>query len=379
MGFKARTSFQAREGGIHERYPQGYSQKAGRSGGADYFRGVYQKLLKPLFFLMSPERAHYAAMDMLSFASRVPGVRWWMRRRSAKRNAGKEVTVAGLTFPNPVGLAAGFDKDARWLPALEMLGFGFVEIGTVTPRAQGGNPQPRLFRLKEDRGILNRMGFNNDGLYPAAGRLVRRPDGLVVGGNIGKNKITPNDRAVDDYLACVDALHAHVDYFVVNVSSPNTPGLRELQDKEPLSKLLRAVVHRNANHPGKRPVFLKIAPDLTDGQLDDIVDIVLTENVDGVVATNTTISRDGLRTPDAEVEAMGAGGVSGAPVRARATQVVRYLATKSEGRFPIIGVGGIDDVESAREKLDAGASLVQVYSGMIYEGPGLAARIVAGL
>ena len=379
MGFKARTSFQAREGGIHERYPQGYSQKAGRSGGADYFRGVYQKLLKPLFFLMSPERAHYAAMDMLSFASCVPGVRWWMRRRSAKRNAGKEVTVAGLTFPNPVGLAAGFDKDARWLPALEMLGFGFVEIGTVTPRAQGGNPQPRLFRLKEDRGILNRMGFNNDGLYPAAGRLVRRPDGLVVGGNIGKNKITPNDRAVDDYLACVDALHAHVDYFVVNVSSPNTPGLRELQDKEPLSKLLRAVVHRNANHPGKRPVFLKIAPDLTDGQLDDIVDIVLTENVDGVVATNTTISRDGLRTPDAEVEAMGAGGVSGAPVRARATQVVRYLATKSEGRFPIIGVGGIDDVESAREKLDAGASLVQVYSGMIYEGPGLAARIVAGL
>ena len=302
-----------------------------------------------------------------------------MRRRSAKRNAGKEVTVAGLTFPNPVGLAAGFDKDARWLPALEMLGFGFVEIGTVTPRAQGGNPQPRLFRLKEDRGILNRMGFNNDGLYPAAGRLVRRPDGLVVGGNIGKNKITPNDRAVEDYLACVDALHAHVDYFVVNVSSPNTPGLRELQDKEPLSKLLRAVVHRNASHPGKRPVFLKIAPDLTDGQLDDIVDIVLTENVDGVVATNTTISRDGLRTPDAEVEAMGAGGVSGAPVRARATQVVRYLATKSEGRFPIIGVGGIDDVESAREKLDAGASLVQVYSGMIYEGPGLAARIVAGL
>jgi len=302
-----------------------------------------------------------------------------MRRRSAKRNAGKEVTIAGLTFPNPVGLAAGFDKDARWLPALEMLGFGFVEIGTVTPRAQGGNPQPRLFRLKEDRGILNRMGFNNDGLYPAAGRLVRRPDGLVVGGNIGKNKITPNDRAVEDYLACVDALHAHVDYFVVNVSSPNTPGLRELQDKEPLSKLLRAVVRRNANHPGKRPVFLKIAPDLTDGQLDDIVDIVLTENVDGVVATNTTISRDGLRTPDAEVEAMGAGGVSGAPVRARATQVVRYLATKSEGRFPIIGVGGIDDVESAREKLDAGASLVQVYSGMIYEGPGLAARIVAGL
>ena len=260
-----------------------------------------------------------------------------------------------------------------------MLGFGFVEIGTVTPRAQSGNPQPRLFRLKEDRGILNRMGFNNEGLYPAAGRLVRRPEGLVVGGNIGKNKITPNDKAEEDYLACVDALHAHVDYFVVNVSSPNTPGLRELQEKEPLSKLLRAVVARNQSHPGHRPVFLKIAPDLTDGQLDDIVDIVLEEKVDGVVATNTTISREGLKTSEEQVARMGAGGVSGVPVRARATEVVKHLAAKGQGRFPIIGVGGIDGPESAREKLEAGASLVQVYSGMIYEGPGLPARIVAGL
>ena len=340
---------------------------------------MYEKVLKPLFFLMSPERAHYAAMDLLVFASRVPGVSWWMKRRAAKRNEGREVTVAGLTFPNPVGLAAGFDKDARWLPALEMLGFGFVEIGTLTPRAQSGNPQPRLFRLKEDRGILNRMGFNNDGLYPAAGRLVRRPKGLVVGGNIGKNKITPNDKAVEDYLACVDALHAHVDYFVVNVSSPNTPGLRELQDKEPLAKLLRAVVERNGLHPGHRPVFLKIAPDLTDGQLDDIVQIVQEEKVDGVVATNTTISRAGLVTPEQEVEDLGPGGVSGAPVRARATEVVRYLAERSEGRLPIIGVGGIDSAEAAQEKLDAGACLVQVYSGMVYEGPGLPARIVAGL
>ena len=302
-----------------------------------------------------------------------------MRKRAAKRNRGKEISVAGLTFPNRVGLAAGFDKDARWLPALEMLGFGFVEIGTVTPRAQSGNPQPRLFRLVQDRGILNRMGFNNDGLYPAVARLVRRPQGLVVGGNIGKNKITPNEKAVEDYLACVDALHAHVDYFVVNVSSPNTPGLRELQDKEPLANLLRAVVRRNGNLPGHRPVFLKIAPDLTNGQLDDIVEIVLAENVDGIVATNTTVSREGLLTPAAEVESMGAGGVSGAPVRSRSTEVVRYLATKSEGRIPIVGVGGIDSLEAAQEKVDAGASLVQVYSGMIYEGPGLPARLVAGL
>lgn len=328
---------------------------------------------------MTPERAHYAAMDLFVFASRIPGVSWWFRRKVRQQNEGQEVEVAGLKFPNKVGLAAGFDKDAKWLDALALLGFGFVEIGTVTPRAQSGNPKPRLFRLVEDEGVLNRMGFNNEGLVPAVARLVRRPEGLVVGGNIGKNKITPNDRAVEDYLACVDAMHAHVDYFVVNVSSPNTPGLRELQDKEPLTALLRAVVKRNAGHPGNRPVFLKIAPDLTDGQLDDIVDIVLGEGVDGVVATNTTISREGLATNAETVEAMGPGGVSGAPVRDRATEVIRHLAAKSQGQFPIIGVGGIDSVEAAREKLDAGASLVQVYSGMIYQGPSLPSRLVQGL
>ena len=328
---------------------------------------------------MTPERVHYAAMDLFVLASRIPGVSWFLRMKVRQQNEGQEVEVAGLKFPNKVGLAAGFDKDAKWLDALALLGFGFVEIGTVTPRAQSGNPKPRLFRLVEDEGVLNRMGFNNEGLVPAVARLVRRPEGLVVGGNIGKNKITPNDRAVDDYLACVDAMHAHVDYFVVNVSSPNTPGLRELQDKEPLTALLRAVVKRNADHPGKRPVFLKIAPDLTDGQLDDIVDIVLSEKVDGVVATNTTISREGLATDAETVSAMGPGGVSGAPVRERATEVIRHLAAKSQGQFPIIGVGGVDSVEAAQEKLDAGASLVQVYSGMIYQGPGLPSRLVQGL
>ncbi len=318
-------------------------------------------------------------MDLFVLASRVPGVSWWLRRKVRQQNEGQEVEVAGLKFPNRVGLAAGFDKDAKWLDALALLGFGFVEIGTVTPRAQSGNPKPRLFRLVEDEGVLNRMGFNNEGLVPAVARLVRRPEGLVVGGNIGKNKTTPNDRAADDYLACVDAMHAHVDYFVVNVSSPNTPGLRELQDKEPLTALLRAVVKRNAGHPGKRPVFLKIAPDLTDGQLNDIVDIVLSEGVDGVVATNTTISREGLATDSESVSAMGPGGVSGAPVRARSTEVIRHLAAKSQGQFPIIGVGGIDSVEAAHEKLDAGASLVQVYSGMIYQGPGLPSRLVQGM
>ena len=295
--------------------------------------------------------------------------------KAAKRNAGRAVTVAGLTFPNPVGLAASFDKDARWLPALEMLGFGFVEIGADTPGHKVAI-RSRGCSLKEDRGILNRMGFNNEGLYPAVGPLVRRPEGLVVGGNIGKNKVTPNDRAEEDYLACVDALHAHVDYFVVNVSSPNTPGLRELQEKEPLSKLLRAVVS-SRSHAGHRPVFLKIAPDLTDGQLDDIVDIVLEENVDGVVA-KTPPFHARLKTSQQEVERMGAGGISGVPLQSQSTEVA-VLAEKSHGRFPIIGVGGIDGAESAREKMEAGASLVQVYSGMIYEGPGLPSRIVEGL
>ena len=262
-------------------------------------------LLKPLFFLMSPERAHYVAMDLLSVAARIPGLRWWMMKMVGKRNQGKAKSVAGLTFPNTVGLAAGFDKDARWLSELQMLGFGFVEVGTVTPRAQVGNPRPRLFRLIRDQAILNRMGFNNGGLEAMVKRLEQRPAGLVVGGNIGKNKDTPNDQATEDYLLCIDALHAHVDYFVVNVSSPNTPGLRELQEKEPLSQLLRAVVERNNQHAGRRPVFLKIAPDLTNGQIDDIVDIVLKENVDGIVATNTTISREGLRSSEDEITLFG--------------------------------------------------------------------------
>ena len=328
---------------------------------------------------MSPERAHYVAMDLLSVAARIPGLRWWMMKMVGKRNQGKAKSVAGLTFPNTVGLAAGFDKDARWLSELQMLGFGFVEVGTVTPRAQVGNPRPRLFRLIRDQAILNRMGFNNGGLEAMVKRLEQRPAGLVVGGNIGKNKDTPNDQATEDYLLCIDALHAHVDYFVVNVSSPNTPGLRELQEKEPLSQLLRAVVERNNQHAGRRPVFLKIAPDLTNGQIDDIVDIVLKENVDGIVATNTTISREGLRSSEDEITRLGAGGISGVPVRSRSTDVVRYLSEKGGGQIPIIGVGGIDGVEAAREKREAGASLVQVYSGLIYQGPGLPGRLVEGL
>ena len=360
-------------------YQQGYSQFAVVRIWRIIFVAMYEKVLKPLFFLMSPEKAHYFAMGLLRGAVRVPGVEFLLKRYF-NRGAKNEVTeVCGLKFPNKVGLAAGFDKDARWLRELSVLGFGHVEIGTLTPKAQPGNPQPRLFRLPPDSGVVNRMGFNNGGVDDAVHRLKNRPKDLIIGGNIGKNKVTPNENAVDDYLICLEALHPYVDYFTVNVSSPNTPGLRELQDKEPLTALLSAVVEANGQKEVSRPVFLKIAPDMEDGQLDDIVEIVKTVGVDGIIATNTTISREGLVTPKSRIDEIGAGGLSGAPVRQRSTEVVRYLAKKANGAFPIIGVGGIDGVEAAKEKLDAGASLVQIYSCMVYKGPGLASVIAKQL
>ncbi len=290
-----------------------------------------------------------------------------------------EREVFGIKFKNPVGLAAGFDKDARLIDEMALLGFGFIEIGTLTPKPQPGNPQPRLFRLPEDEALINRMGFNNGGVQEAVGRLRKRKSDVIVGGNIGKNKVTPNENAVDDYLYCLEQLHPWVDYFVVNVSSPNTPNLRDLQEKEPLKALLTAVKEANDQKEKPKPILLKIAPDLTDGQLDDIVEIVLDTGIDGVIATNTTIDRSQLTTNPAEVEAMGAGGVSGKVLRNRSTEVISYLHKKSLGAFPIVGVGGIYSAEDAIEKLEAGASLVQVYSGMIYEGPGLIKRIKKGL
>ncbi len=333
------------------------------------------KRLKPLIFLFSPEVAHEWTMRLLTLACAIPGVAWILRRHYTVTDKRLEVSIAGLTFPNPVGLAAGFDKDARWLKEMRTLGFGFVEIGTVTPIPQKGNPRPRLFRLPADRGVINRMGFNNGGMVQAAAKLRRRPEGLLVGGNIGKNKTTPNASADLDYLKSFQSLHAHVDYFVVNVSSPNTPGLRELQSKEPLTQLLQLLMNENATMPTSRPIFLKIAPDLSDSELDDIIDLVQETGIAGVIATNTTISREGLQMDEARVQEMGPGGLSGAPVRERSTEVIRYLHTKSGGSFPIIGVGGICSGVDAQEKLDAGASLVQVYSGLIFEGPGLIRRI----
>lgn len=340
---------------------------------------MYKTLLKPLFFLRKPEEAHHLTVGLTKFIFNLPVVSSVVNSIFELDDPRLEREVFGLKFKNPVGLAAGFDKDAKVIDEMAMLGFGFIEIGTLTPKPQEGNPLPRLFRLPQDESLINRMGFNNGGVLEAVERLKTRKSDVLVGGNIGKNKVTPNENAVDDYLFCLEALHGYVDYFVVNVSSPNTPNLRDLQEKEPLKRLLQAVKSANDKKSNPKPILLKIAPDLTDGQLDDIVEIVRETGIAGVIATNTTIDRSKLITPQAEVESIGAGGVSGKVLARRSTEVIRYLHQKSKGEFPIVGVGGIFSAEDAIEKLEAGASLVQVYSGMIYEGPGLIKKIKKGL
>jgi dihydroorotate dehydrogenase len=318
-------------------------------------------------------------MRQLDRAYSIAPIRFLLKRSYQKKSASLHRKLWGIDFPNPVGLAAGFDKDAKHIDALACLGFGFIEIGTLTPKAQDGNPAPRLFRLPTDKALINRMGFNNGGVDAAVLRLQQRKERIIIGGNIGKNKITPNEEAYKDYEYNVKALHAVVDYFVVNVSSPNTPGLRELQEKAPLMDLLHKVQAVNKALPNPKPVLLKIAPDLTDTQLDDIIEIVAATQIDGIVATNTTIDRSQLQTPAREVEAIGAGGLSGKPVTARSTEVIRYIHQKTNGSIPMIAVGGIFTAADAIEKLNAGASLVQVYTGFIYEGPGMVKRICNGL
>ena len=327
---------------------------------------MYKVLIRPLLFCFDPEKVHYFTFSTIRFISKLPGCAALIRSLYAVDNKKLERELFGLTFKNPVGLAAGFDKDAKLYNELSNFGFGFIEIGTLTPKPQAGNPKKRLFRLKADSAIINRMGFNNGGVAEAVVRL-RKNKGVLVGGNIGKNKVTPNEEALNDYKECFDALFDHVDYFVVNVSSPNTPNLRALQDKEPLTELLNALQIENAKKSLQKPILLKIAPDLTNEQLLDIIDIVADTKIDGVIATNTTISRVGLQSDNkAEV-----GGLSGKPLKERATEVIRFLAEKSQNAFPIIGVGGIHTAQDALDKIDAGASLVQLYTGFIYEGPKL--------
>lgn len=318
-------------------------------------------------------------MTALRLFCMLPGAKWLLRRKFLYRRASLKCTLLGLPFENRVGLAAGFDKNAAYIDELACLGFGFIEIGTVTPRAQSGNEKPRLFRLPLDKAIINRMGFNNEGLEKVTANLRNRKSKIIVGGNIGKNKDTPNQKACHDYTACVKSLYPFVDYFVVNVSSPNTPHLRELQEKEPLKELLSLVKAVTLSLGKPKPVLLKIAPDLSRQQLDDIVEILKETQTDGVIATNTTISRENLKTDGALVAALGTGGLSGSPLTGQSTRVISYLRHKLGPKYPIIGVGGIMNSRDALEKLQAGADLIQLYSGFIYEGPSLVKRILKRL
>jgi dihydroorotate dehydrogenase len=333
-------------------------------------------IIRSLLFLFDAEKVHYFTTSILNKALKFPFVKNLFNRLFVVNDKRLERKLFGLTFKNPVGLAAGFDKNATMFNDLAYCGFGFIEIGTLTPKGQAGNDKPRLFRLKSDKAILNRMGFNNDGVEIAIEQLKnRKHKDLIIGGNIGKNKVTPNEEANNDYLIAFEKLFPYVDYFVVNVSSPNTPNLRALQDKEPLMNLLSELKNANLKKSNPKPILLKIAPDLTNVQLDDVIEIITSTKTDGVIATNTTIDREKLITPIKEVEKLGSGGISGKPLTKRSTEVIQYLHNKSNAAFPIIGVGGIHSAEDAIEKLRAGASLIQIYTGFIYEGPGLVKKI----
>ncbi|QNA44008.1 quinone-dependent dihydroorotate dehydrogenase [Lacibacter sediminis] len=360
------------------------------------------KLIRSFFFLFDAEKVHYFAMNALRFFCSIGFIRKLLAASFQPTAKNLAVEKWGLEFKNPVGLAAGFDKNAKYLRELEVLGFGFVEIGTVTPKPQDGNDKPRLFRLPKDKAIINRMGFNNEGVEAVKKRLVewrrkyevRRKkyddhspltthhSHLIIGGNIGKNKVTPNEDAWKDYEICFNELFDYVDYFVVNVSSPNTPGLRQLQEKDSLHKILSHLqtlraerLKLKAEEHIQKPILLKIAPDLTQSQLDDVIDLAREIQLDGLVASNTTISREGLSTDSSIVAAIGAGGLSGLPVKKRSTEIVQYIAQKLKGEVPVMASGGIFTAADAKEKLNAGAALVQVWTGFIYEGPAIAKKI----
>jgi dihydroorotate dehydrogenase len=336
---------------------------------------MYKQLLRPIFFSFDPEKIHHFTFSLVKLTSKIPGVKSLYRRLYVVEDAKLERELFGLKFKNPVGLAAGFDKNAVLYNELANFGFGFIEIGTVTPKAQAGNPKKRLFRLKDDQGIINRMGFNNEGLQAAIEQLKKNKGKLIIGGNIGKNTQTKPEDYTKDYLECFNALHPYVDYFVLNVSCPNVGSHAKLNDKDYLEELIDAVQAANNTFEKQKPIVLKIAPDLNNVQLDEIIELVKGTNLDGVIASNTSTDRSGLKASKAVLENIGNGGLSGQPVKEKSTAVIKYLSEKSNKAFPIIGVGGIHSAEDAIEKIDAGADLVQVYTGFIYEGPSLIRRI----
>jgi len=331
---------------------------------------MYRKIILPILFLFDPEKVHNFTFLFFKISLNLPFVGFIIRKIYSVENKKLHKKIFGLKFNNPVGLAAGFDKNAKLYNELNCFGFGFIEIGTITPEPQKGNSKKRLFRLVDDKGIINRMGFNNDGMCKITTRLKKNKN-VLIGGNIGKNKSTPNNQAVSDYLLCFNYLHDFVDYFVVNVSSPNTPNLRELQNKKPLIDILKSLKDENIKKQKPKPILLKISPDLSKNNLSDIVDIVLSLKIDGIIATNTTIQRNSLKSKNMNES----GGLSGKPISERSNEVIRYISEKSKGSIPIIGVGGIHSAQDAIDKINAGADLVQIYTGFIYEGPSLVRSI----
>jgi len=337
---------------------------------------MYHRIIKPLLFLLAPETIHKLLVNFLKIAFSIPGIRSLVHRSYHISDPVLETEFLGIKFSNPVGLAAGFDKNASVYREFSAFGFSFIEIGTVTPLAQPGNPKPRSFRIPEDGGLINRMGFNNRGAESASKNLkAKRPTGLILGGNLGKNTATPNEDAVADYEAVFRALSSGVDYFVVNVSCPNISDLHKLQDQDSLEAILGRILAIREEMEVNKPVLLKISPDLNEKQLDETIEIIERLGIDGIVATNTTVSRDGLKTSREKLEAIANGGMSGAPITKRSLEVVKYISQKTGGKMPLIAVGGIMSARDALNMLDAGASLIQIYSGFIYEGPGLAKKI----
>jgi dihydroorotate dehydrogenase len=336
---------------------------------------MFRLLIRPVLFWFKPETAHYLAAGLFSLVLYIPGLRALIKWMYAPTANTLRISKKGLSFPSPVGLAAGFDKDAKLFHNFGLLGFGFIEVGTVTPRAQDGNPKPRLFRLPKDHALINRMGFNNEGVDAMVERLKNRSEGLIIGGNIGKNKDTPAEKAHEDYLICFEKLYDYVDYFAINVSSPNTPGLRGLQEKEPLMLLLSTIIEARKLKSVTKPVLLKISPDLSEEQVREIAGICKTNGLDGIIAANTTLSRDGLASKTYEIEDCGSGGLSGWPLKARSNRIIKVVREVLGDDALVIGCGGIERVEDAKDKLEAGADLVQVYTGFIYEGPKLIKNI----
>jgi len=336
---------------------------------------MYKHLIRPLFFLVDPEKVHHQVVSLLKFGMAIPGIKQLVRCSASINDTSLHKELFGLHFDNPVGIAAGFDKNAECYNELADLGFGFIEIGTVTPKGQQGNPITRLFRLPVDHALINRMGFNNHGLEAAVRNLKKRRTKAIIGGNLGKNTLTPNAEAVNDYVAVFNGLFDYVDYFVGKVSCPNITDLRELQDQEALINILEKIQQLNRAKTNPKPVLLKVSPDLNEAQLDEVIDLAKNKLIDGVVAVNTTITRSGLTSSESTIKSIGKGGLSGRPLKNRSTEVIRYLSEKSGKAFPIIGVGGIETPEDAIEKLEAGADLIQVYTGFIYEGPFIAKKI----